>query len=130
MPALEPAEEDTRAVAGLANFHGEMIAVIDVAEIASGKRSVVSPSQSMVICQVRPRRLGLMVDEAVDVVTVPRGALSASDEVLPGAIRGAGVLQLPEETALVIDMLWMAIGAELANLLADDAATPRTGEPR
>lgn len=127
MPALETAGGDLRAVAGLANYHGEMIAVIDVAEIATGVRSKLSPEMAMVISQVRPRRLGLMVEEAVDVVTVHRAALSASDEVLPGAIKAAGILQLKDRTALVIDMLWMSLGTELANLLSGDAATPVTG---
>jgi chemotaxis signal transduction protein len=130
MPALEATDDEMRAVAGLANYHGEVIAVIDVAEIATGKRSTLSPEMAMVISQLRPRRLGLMVDEAVDVVTVPRAALSASDEVLPGAIKAAGVLQLPGETALVVDMLWMSLGAELANLLSGDAATPTAGDER
>ena len=69
-------------------------------------------------------------NHTVDVVTVPRAALSASDEVLPGAVKAAGILQLPDETALVIDMLWMSLGAELANLLGGDAVTPASGEPQ
>jgi chemotaxis signal transduction protein len=129
MPALEPLENRATAIAGLANYHGETIAVIDVAAIACGARREISPSMELVVCTVKPRRIGLMVDETVEVVSVERSAVTASDEVLYGAFRASGVLRLAQGTAFVVDALWMALGVELANLLDEDAAVPAAGTP-
>jgi chemotaxis signal transduction protein len=124
MPALEPLEQPAAAIAGLANYHGETIAVIDVAAIASGTRREIHPALALVVCTVRPRRIGLMVDETIEVVTVHRSAVTASDDVLHGAFKASGVLRLPEGAAFIVDALWMALGVELANLLGEDAVTP------
>jgi chemotaxis signal transduction protein len=130
MPALEPLENDVTAIAGLANYHGETIAVIDVAAIATGTPREIAPSLALVICSVGSRRIGLMVDDSIEVVTVPRGAVTVSDEVLHGALRTSGVLRLPQGSAHVVDALWITLGVELANLVGEDAATPDAGTAR
>jgi hypothetical protein len=55
VPSLTPLGEGVRTIAGLCNYHGRMIAVIDVAELSGGARAGLSPEQVLVVCSVPPR---------------------------------------------------------------------------
>jgi chemotaxis signal transduction protein len=102
-----------------------MIAVIDVAELSGGARAGLSPDQVLVVCSVPPRTFALLVEEALEVITAEPGAVTLADEVMSGVLRAAGVLRLPaNETAQIVDLAWIAIGAQLAALLSADAAKP------
>lgn len=125
IPALVPLPDAARTVAGLCNYHGRMIAVIDVAELAQGERTRISASGVLVVCEVPPRAFALLVDEAVEVITAEESAVTLADELMAGAMRSAGILRLQGgATARIIDLEWLGIGAQLAALLSDDAATP------
>jgi len=124
MPQIEALPEPVKAVAGMVNYHGDLIAVVDLADLIGAGASEVKADQALVICSVEPRRVALMVDEAVDVLAVEADAVSATDEVMPGVLKATGVLRLPEGTALIIDLAWLALGAELAKLLGADGAAP------
>ncbi|MFO8072563.1 MAG: chemotaxis protein CheW [Polyangia bacterium] len=130
MPALRSVPGGARSVAGLVDYHGEILAVIDLGELAGGERSPVTRDRSLLICGVSTRRVGLMVEEITDVVTVGAESISVGEEVLPGALRAAGVLGAGEETAYIADVAWIALGADLAEIVADDAAIPVGEEER
>jgi chemotaxis signal transduction protein len=125
LPALTPLHESVRTIAGLCNYHGQVVAVIDVAELSGGSRTVITSDRVLVICTVKPRTFALLVDEALEVVTAEPGAVTLADEVMTGVLRSAGVLKLPgNSTAQIVDLAWLAVGAQLAALLRTDAATP------
>ncbi len=125
MAALTSLRKDVETVAGLLNYHGDMIAVIDVAQLVGVGKSTVDASKAMVICHIEPRTFALMVDEAIEVVTTDPDAIVISDEVLPGLLKASGILKLPDGgTAFIMDLGWLAIGAQLAGMLSADAATP------
>ena len=125
LPALTPLGDTVRTIAGLCNYHGQVLAVVDVAELSGRPRSPVSVDRVLVVCAVEPRTFALMVDEALEVVTADPGAVTLADEVMSGVMRSAGVLRLAgNATAQIIDLAWIAVGAQLAALLSADAATP------
>jgi chemotaxis signal transduction protein len=125
LPALVPLPDAARTIAGLCNYHGRMVAVIDVAELTSGVRAELSAGSVLVICEVPPRAFALLVDEALEVIVAEDAAVTLADEVMTGVLRSAGVLRLPDNaTAQIIDLDWLAIGAQLAAILRDDAVTP------
>ena len=125
MPAIEPLPTGARAVAGLVDYHGETLAVIDLAELATGEPAPLGRDQSLVICRAGERRVALQVDEIADVVSVAADDIRVAEEVLPGALHAAGVFRVEGAIAFIADVGWMAVGAEVANLVAADAATPR-----
>jgi len=125
LPALTPLRSDVRTVSGLLNYHGETLAVIDVAQLTGRRSTPLTPDKVLVICSVAPHRFALMVDEAMEVVTTDPDSVTISDRVLPGLLKAAGVLDLGGgTTAFIMDLGWLAIGAQLASILDRDAATP------
>jgi purine-binding chemotaxis protein CheW len=125
LPALAPLGDAVKTIAGLCNYHGRMVAVVDVGELSGGDRTAVSPDQVLVICTVAPRTFALLVDEALEVITSEPNDVTLADEVMSGVMRSAGVLRLEgDATAQIIDLSWIAVGAQLAALLRSDAATP------
>jgi chemotaxis signal transduction protein len=130
MPALRSLPGGAQSVVGLLDYHGEILAVIDLGRLAGGERSPVTRDRALLICEVPPRRVGLMVGEITDVATVGAESISVGEEVLPGALRAAGVLRAGEETAYIADVAWIALGADLAEVLSDDAAIPVGEEER
>jgi chemotaxis signal transduction protein len=125
LPALLPLHDAVRTIAGLCNYHGRMIAVVDVAELTGGARSPISAGSILVVCGIGERVFALLVDEALEVVVTSSHAVTLADEVMTGVLRSAGVLKLEgSSTALVIDLAWLAVGAQLAAVLREDAARP------
>ena len=125
LPALTPLGDAVRTIAGLCNYHGRMIAVVDLAELSGGDRTGVSPARVLAVCTVESRTFALLVDEALEVVTSEPGAVTLADEVMSGIMRTAGVLRLAgNQTAHIVDLAWIAVGAQLAAILHEDAATP------
>jgi chemotaxis signal transduction protein len=128
LPALTPLHDNVKTIAGLCNYHGRMLAVVDLGELSGGRRTAVSSERVLVVCTVAPRSFALLADEALEVVVSEPGAVTLADEVMAGVLRSAGVLRLPGgATAQIVDLAWLAMGAQLAAMLRFDAVTP-TGE--
>jgi chemotaxis signal transduction protein len=129
LPGLLPLSDAVATIAGLCNYHGRMLAVIDVAELTGGSRTAISTNRILVVCEIPPRAFALLVDEALEVIVASASAVTLADEVMTGVLRAAGVLHLEgNTTAQIIDLAWLAVGAQLAAVLREDAATPRTGD--
>ncbi len=125
MAALTSLRKDVQTVVGLLNYHGDMIAVIDLAQLVGIGTSEIDSSKAMVICHVESRTFALLVDEAIETITTDPDAVVISDKVLPGLLKAAGILKLSDGgTAFIMDLGWLSIGAQLAGLLRDNAATP------
>lgn len=126
MPQIQPLPTPVSTIAGTVNFHGEILAVIDVEELTTSKKRPLSASQVLVICTIDDRHFSLKVDEALEVVTVETNAITMTDNVLPGIMKSSGLLTLPaNESALILNLMWIGIGAHLGAILSGDAATPK-----
>ena len=126
MPLVSPLPAPVASIAGTVNYHGDLLAVVDVEELTNSVTKPISPTQVLVICTIDQRRIALKVDEALEVVTVDSSAITMSDEVMPGILKSSGLLSIsPEKSALILDLMWIGIGAQLGRILSMDAATPR-----
>lgn len=128
MPALAPVPGGARALAGLVDYHGTLAAVIDLGRLVGGQPTAVTRFQSLVVCEVAGRPLAVQVDEVTDVVTVPGSRIRVAEELLPGALRTAGVVTVGSAAAHLVDLAWIALGTELSELAAGDG-TRALGAP-
>ncbi|HEY6725582.1 MAG TPA: chemotaxis protein CheW [Polyangiaceae bacterium] len=67
---LAPLPESAPWVVGALNHHGTSIVVVDVRQRFEGEPHVIASSELIVICGTAWGRVGLLVDEVVDVLTV------------------------------------------------------------
>ncbi|MDJ0762265.1 MAG: chemotaxis protein CheW [Myxococcota bacterium] len=111
--ALIPLPEEVQGVAGLINYHGEMMAVIDFGVLFGAEEKEVTADRSLVICITELMRFAVLIDEASDVVTVPTQDIDVTDEVLPGALRALGVLRAEGEAILILDVLSIVLSVQL-----------------
>ncbi len=63
IPAFTPVPGTKPWILGLANVHGDLLTVIDLAWFLNGKRSKVSMRTRLLAASLRGRPVGLMVDE-------------------------------------------------------------------
>jgi chemotaxis signal transduction protein len=124
MPELIPLPNNVTAIKGLVNYHGKHLPVIDIATIAGAPCQPVSTNNNLIICSIESRQFALKIDEALEVITVNREKIEISDELLPGILPNAGILNLDNQIALIIDIGWIAIGAQLAEFVSADGAKP------
>ncbi|MBN2529782.1 MAG: chemotaxis protein CheW [Deltaproteobacteria bacterium] len=126
MPHIEALLNPISSIAGTVNYHGDLLAVIDVEELTTSASTPMESSQVLVICTIDHRRLALKVDEAIEVVTVAQSDITMSDTVMPGISKSSGLIKLPDNnSALILDLIWIGVGAHLGSILSEDAATPQ-----
>lgn len=119
MVGLHTLAENVRGVVGLLDFHGEMMAVLDLSELVGTGKTMISAERSMVICRSELLNFALVVDEVTDVVTASRKDVQVATEVLPGALRALGVLRLPGRAAVIVDILSILLEVQLDRLQQD-----------
>ena len=108
MIAVGQLSEETWGIVGLANYHGKLISVVDLSDIIGLGASSVHPSKTLILCSLQPFSFGLMVDEALDVVSVPQQNIKVAEEILPGLLKDMGVINLDKMNAVIID-LWSLV---------------------
>ncbi len=113
MVALSELPEKQLGVLGLADFHGEMLAVIDLSELVGAGLNRVSAEKALVICEMDLLKFAIMVDETNEVITVAPEDIQVSSEILPGSLKVLGVLRLEEGTALIIDVVSIMFSVQL-----------------
>lgn len=125
MPALLSISEKFPALCGLVDFHGEMIAVVDVTSLAGGRVQPYDSTSVLVICTVGQRRLAILAEEAIEVVVVEREAITISDQILPGAFRTIGMVKLKDSSRVqILDLAWLAMGLRFTGITANDSIIP------
>jgi twitching motility protein PilI len=63
IPAFTPVPGTKSWILGLANVHGDLLTVIDLACFLNGQRSTVSMRTRLLVASLRGRPVGLLVDE-------------------------------------------------------------------
>ncbi len=105
-----PLADPMPGLVGLINYHGELIALFDLSDIAGLGKCPIIEDNVIVVCIMGERRFAVMIAEASDVITVPKTQIRIADEVLSGVIREIAVVQDGRDAASVID-LWSAVVA-------------------
>ncbi|MBN2191344.1 MAG: purine-binding chemotaxis protein CheW [Polyangiaceae bacterium] len=72
---LIPLPEAEPWILGTLNLRGESVVVIDMAHRLLGRAHVIEPSEYIVVCHDRYRRLGLLVDDIRSIENIPHDAL-------------------------------------------------------
>ena len=108
MAAPIPMDASLPGVIGLLNYHGDYIALFDFAQIARRGVNPATEEHVVVICTIEETRFGIMVDEAMDVVTVDNAEIRITDEVFSGLMRELAILPFGDDTVAVVD-LWSAV---------------------
>ena len=128
MAAPVSLDDPPPGVIGLLNYHGDYLALFDFAQIAG--RGINPPTEDhvVVICSMDETRFGVMVDEAMDVITVDKKEIRIADEVFSGLMRELAVLSLGDDTAAVVD-LWSAVTSLPLRIFDDAALSRRSARP-
>ncbi len=125
MPALIGLPEEKRGVLGLINYHGAMVAAIDLGEIIGTGATKLAVDNALIICQSELLKFAIVIEEATDVITVGADEIQVSTEVLPGALKALGVVPFADEVALIIDILSVALSVQLDELSGKSSASDR-----
>jgi chemotaxis signal transduction protein len=126
IPFIDELADRVNCIAGMVNYHGELIAVIDVEELSTKSRSYINSYQMLVICTAGDHRFALKVDEALEVVTASSDDITVSDEILPGILNSSGLLKTKVlGTVSIIDLIWISAGIHLNAVLRTDSVIPR-----
>ncbi|MCP4680516.1 MAG: hypothetical protein GY854_34540 [Deltaproteobacteria bacterium] len=126
MAALSELPKKPPGVLGLIDFHGDMLAVIDLSELIGTGRNSVSAQKALVICETELLKFAIMVDEATEVITVAPSSIQMSSEILPGALKVLGVLRYEERAALIIDIVSIMFAVQL-DKIGDEASSETSG---
>lgn len=113
IPQMSRLPSEVWAVAGLIDYHGEMMAVIDLSELIGTRKTAIDADKALVICRLDPLRFALLVDEATDVHTISYKEIQVAEQVLPGVLKAAGVLKVGAQTAIILDMWSIALAAQV-----------------
>ncbi len=113
MAAARELPEAVWGVTGILDYHREMMAVVDFGEMLGGQKSSIDADKALIICSVGSLRFAMMVDEATDVVTVPKDEIQVSEELLPGVLNALGMLRAGEQPAIIVDVLSVAFSIQL-----------------
>ncbi|MBN1653197.1 MAG: chemotaxis protein CheW [Deltaproteobacteria bacterium] len=119
MVELIPASETVPGVLGLLNYHGKVLAVIDIGELIGRKKSVITSEKSMAICRLEPFDFALIADDVSEIVAVGPEDVEVAEEILPGSLNAIGVVKTKDQTALIID-LWSIVTSIQAKFSQDD----------
>jgi chemotaxis signal transduction protein len=112
MPAIAEVVQEGRGVVGVVNYHGDHLVVVDLASLLRLQEKEVSADRVLVICKVTPFRFALMVDEAVDVVTVNEKEVRIAEDVLIAQSRAWGLLRWKAQSVAILDPLSLAVSTQ------------------
>lgn len=138
MVTITPLPHAPQAVEGVMNFHGDAVPVIDLRRCLGMPEATPNLHTPIILAMVQGRTLGLIVDEVLGIVSVPRERVAALDDVLPQGLGDVplldGLIHMQEDTMLLLNLahLFSADQArELARVietLPDDLADVDTAE--
>ncbi|HEX6738972.1 MAG TPA: chemotaxis protein CheW [Vicinamibacteria bacterium] len=127
VPEITPVPESGEFIRGIINLRGRILPVLDLGQrlgLGSGPRD---GSGRILVVEPEPQHpLGLLVDEASEVLRVPDGLMSPPPELASGPLGSSlrAVVRLDERLVLLLDLA-RVIGSEgaAAPTLTDGAAS-------
>jgi chemotaxis signal transduction protein len=111
MPAIAAPVQNSTAVIGVANYHGEHLLVFDLATLSGLPPRTIEADRVLIVCDLSPFRFGLMADEAIDVITLTREELLSSQDTLIDKSLSLGLIRWKEKPAVILDIWAIAASA-------------------
>lgn len=90
-------------VAGVVNFHGQVIPVVDLRRQLGHPVRAFQPDDRLLVVSARERMLALVVDQVGQVLSLPAAEVAASAEPLSRSRPLSAVVREGEELILVLD---------------------------
>jgi purine-binding chemotaxis protein CheW len=102
--AIAPVPSATRDLLGVVNVRGNVIPVFDLCRTLELSERPLSLRMYIVIASVEGEPLGILVDDVLDVVTVPMDRFQISRAVTGPDSFTAGVVRIGDELLTVLDL--------------------------
>lgn len=91
-------------IEGVINVRGRVAALLDLRARFDLPRRAIAPSDTILLCEVGARLVGLRVDRTVELSTLAASSLAELKEVTSGATLVRGALALPDGVILLCDL--------------------------
>jgi purine-binding chemotaxis protein CheW len=105
MVALMPMPEAPMWIAGVLNLRGKGIVVMDLRKRLSLPARPADLSTQIVIVQTNGELLGLIADEVVEIITLPRSALKPANRLAGASPMFAALAHAGSRLILVLDLV-------------------------
>ncbi|HET89206.1 MAG TPA: chemotaxis protein CheW [Chloroflexi bacterium] len=108
MVTITPIPQVNQVVEGVINLHGQAVPVINLRLLFGLPRLPFQLRTPIIIVQVKGQRLGLIVDEVIDVLTLSKQQISRVAEIMPEGMKDVPVLRglahIQNELVLLLDL--------------------------
>lgn len=107
VPEITPVPEVGRFVRGIINLRGRILPVLDLAQRLGFGRGPETPNGRILVVEPdREHPLGLLVEDASEVLRIAEESIVPPPELATGGASGAirGVARLPDRVLLVLDL--------------------------
>jgi purine-binding chemotaxis protein CheW len=101
---IAPLPKAPSIIEGVINYRGTLVPVVGVRRRLDLDSIPLSPEQHLLIVQAGPRTVALRVDQALDLVMVPKDVVERADKIAPGAEYVAGLARLPDGLLIIQDL--------------------------
>lgn len=108
MVAVSELQETRPGVVGLLDYHGDLIVLFDLAEMAGMGKTPIDPNLIVVLCTTHHLRFALMVTTISDVITVRGSDIATGDDIMTGILKEVGLIRTAQGTAAIVD-IWSAV---------------------
>jgi chemotaxis signal transduction protein len=108
MVSVTPISQVNHSVAGVINFHGAAVPVVDLRRHLGVPEASFRLHTPIILVRVKGRMIGLIVDEVMNVLARPAGQVMHPDEILPDGLGQApllkGLIQVDGGMVLLLDL--------------------------
>lgn len=108
MVAITPVPQVRRPVVGVINLHGSTVPVVDMRQHFGLPEVPWQLDPHIVLVQINGRQVGLIVDEVLDVLSLPGDQITPPANILPEELGEVpllrGLAHTPNGTVLVLDL--------------------------
>ena len=108
MVTITPIPDLNEKVEGVINFHGTIVAVVDLSQFLEQTKTTRRLHTPIVITNLYHHLLGIIVDEVLNVLTLPAEKIIPSCQVLPEVFNQPtalkGVFQDAQDLVLLLDL--------------------------
>jgi len=108
MVSVSELPEPRPSVVGLLDYHGDLIVLFDLGEMAGMDETPIDPNLIIVLCTTHHVRFALMVSAVSDVLTVQGSDIVTGDEIMSGILKEIGLIRTDQGTAAIVDV-WTAV---------------------
>jgi purine-binding chemotaxis protein CheW len=108
------------------DYHGQIIAVLDVRRRFGLPAKPVDLRDHLIVCEAVGRTVALRVDQVLELADIPAEAIAQASDAIPGVGQVAGIARTPDGLVLIHDLSTFLSEAE-HRLVAEALAATEAG---